>query len=85
MTDCFDTDARYKYSEPALSSVKAVGKPIWKKLPTFGRAIAYMLTKGESEKIENQDWQDILNSLPSGAFCDMPSRLPSVLIYSSST
>ncbi|KAI0371573.1 hypothetical protein BV20DRAFT_1051588 [Pilatotrama ljubarskyi] len=33
-----------------LNATKGLSKTIWKKVPTFGRAVAYMLSKGESEK-----------------------------------
>ncbi len=38
----------------------AVAKPVWKKVRPFGRAIAYMISKSESEKPQNADLHDIV-------------------------
>ncbi|KAI0683811.1 hypothetical protein C8T65DRAFT_749275 [Cerioporus squamosus] len=63
-----------EYNE-AIEAVNVVDRPIWRKVPSFGRAITYMLTKGESEKPQNKDWQDILNAL-SEVNVGSPSETP---------
>ncbi len=38
----------------------AVSKPVWKKVRPFGRALAYMISKSETEKPQNADLHDIV-------------------------
>ncbi|RDX47632.1 hypothetical protein OH76DRAFT_1484544 [Lentinus brumalis] len=53
----------YTQYNDAVESVNFTERPIWRKVAPFGRALAYMITKGESEKSTNKDWQDLLESL----------------------
>ena len=46
-----------------MESVKGMAKPIWRKVPTFGRAVAYMLSKGESERSSNEVFAQMLAEL----------------------
>ncbi|KAI0749269.1 hypothetical protein C8Q80DRAFT_1119594 [Daedaleopsis nitida] len=52
--------------EDAVQATKGQWKPIWRKVSSFGRAIAYMISGGESEKEDNRDYQVILQSVASG-------------------
>ena len=47
----------------AAEAVKAVPKAIWRKVPTFGRAIGFMISKGESEKPSNDSYMQMLDAL----------------------
>ncbi|RDX44773.1 hypothetical protein OH76DRAFT_1486797 [Lentinus brumalis] len=58
----------------AIDAVNLTDRPIWRKVAPFGRAIAYMLTKGESEKPANKDWQDLLESSMQAVRLSSPER-----------
>ncbi|KAI0640522.1 hypothetical protein C8Q79DRAFT_1015055 [Trametes meyenii] len=53
------------FLNPQEAAAAATGTPkaIWKKVPTFGRAIAYMISKGDSEKPEGALHREMLNAL----------------------
>ncbi|KAH9858615.1 hypothetical protein C2E23DRAFT_712761, partial [Lenzites betulinus] len=46
----------------ALNATRAMEKSIWKKCPTFKRAIAFMISRGQSEKRENLDMRELLDA-----------------------
>ncbi|KAI0648467.1 hypothetical protein C8Q79DRAFT_999797 [Trametes meyenii] len=49
--------------QDAVSAAKGVPTAIWKKVPDFRRAIAYMVSGGQSEKPVDADVKDELNKL----------------------
>ncbi|KAI9061958.1 hypothetical protein FKP32DRAFT_1604441 [Trametes sanguinea] len=55
--------AIYTSYNDAINAVKGVDKPIWRRVPTFGRAIAYMISKGQSEKDTNLEYRSMIQKL----------------------
>ena len=45
-----------------MNATKGVAKPIWKKVPCFKRAVAYMVSRGESEKSTNLELKTLLDT-----------------------
>ena len=46
-----------------MDATTDVKKAIWRKVPTFGRAVAFMLSKGESEKPSNEGYAEMLSAI----------------------
>ncbi|KAI0676053.1 hypothetical protein C8Q78DRAFT_1074994 [Trametes maxima] len=49
--------------QEAVAAATGTPKAIWRKVPTFGRAIAYMISKGDSEKPESALHRELLDAL----------------------
>ncbi|RDX50991.1 hypothetical protein OH76DRAFT_1482031 [Lentinus brumalis] len=47
----------------ALNAIKGIEKSIWRRVATFGQAMGFMISRGESEKGVNGDYQDMRDAL----------------------
>ncbi|KAI9059665.1 hypothetical protein FKP32DRAFT_1606017 [Trametes sanguinea] len=64
--------------DDARNATKAVDKPIWRKVPCFRRALAFMVSGGESEKTVNTEFRILLRAFlgePSAFGFDVDSKL----------